>query len=171
MVVNWPAAGAVLLPHIGGFAGAIATRSNVETWYKGLQKPCFTPPTWSFGCVWSGIYSGIGYASYMVWRDGGGFEGEARLPLAVYATNLALNWAWTPIFFGAKKTQLALYEINLITATAVATGVLFYKINPIAGYLFIPYIAWLGLATALNYKIWKDNPEETDDKIVEIKDK
>lgn len=52
----------------------------------------------------------------------------------------------------------ALYEINLITATAIATGYMFYRINPLAGYLFVPYVAWLGLATWLNYSIVRDNP-------------
>lgn len=64
----------------------------------------------------------------------------------------------------------AFYEINLVTATAAATAYFFYKVNSVAGYLFIPYILWLGYATALNYKIFKDNPEYTV-KIKEIKDK
>lgn len=39
----------------------------------------------------------------------------------------------------------------------MAMGIAFYKVNPIAGYLVIPYLAWNSLATALNYVIYRDN--------------
>lgn len=96
--------------------------------------------------------------------------GAAKLPLIAYGANLALNWAWTPLFFNLKKVDIAFYEINLVGATAAATAYLFYKINPIAGALFVPYILWLSYATALNFRIFRDNPEYTT-KITEIKSK
>lgn len=155
---NIPLVGAILLPNLGGFAGGFITRNNLRPWYENLKKPGMRPPNWAFGPVWTSIYSSIGYASYLVYKEGGGFGGPAKLPLILYGTNLLANWAWTPIFFGAKQLNLALYEINLITATAVATGYMFYQIKPLAGYLFIPYVAWLGIATWLNYSIARDNP-------------
>ncbi|CAH0553955.1 unnamed protein product [Brassicogethes aeneus] len=160
IAISWPAVGATILPNLGGIAGGFITRKQIKSkWYDSLKRPDWRPPNWAFGPVWTSLYCSMGYASYMVFRDGGGFNGPAKIPLMVYGTNLAFNWAWTPIFFGAHKLKLALYEIQLINATAVASAYLFYKINPKAGYIMVPYMVWLGLATALNYVIARDNPE------------
>ncbi|XP_072379523.1 translocator protein-like [Diabrotica undecimpunctata] len=155
--LNWPAIGFTILPNLGGIAGGFITRRSINPWYENLKKPKCKPPNWAFGPVWTTLYSGMGYASYLVYRDGGGFQGPAKLPLIVYGVNLAANWAWTPIFFGKKDLQLALIEIQLINGTALGLTYLFHKINPTAGYLIVPYCIWLGLATALNYCIWRDN--------------
>jgi len=100
----------------------------------------------------------MGYASYLVYKEGGGFNDTTHLPLALYGTQLALNFAWSPIFFRKKSIKGGLITIVLLDTAVAGTAYLFYKVTPTAGYIFIPFLAWLGLATALNYRIWKDNP-------------
>ncbi|KAF4802490.1 Translocator protein [Turdus rufiventris] len=97
------------------------------------------------------------YGSYLVWKELGGFNEKSVVPLGLYAGNLALNWAWTPIFFGAHKMGWGLLTLLFTTGTAAATTASWYNINKTAAYLMVPYLAWLSLASALNYRIWKDN--------------
>lgn len=101
----------------------------------------------------------MGYASYMVWKEGGGFQGEAKEALMLYAASLAVNWSFTPIFFGAKSLKGGLICTSTLWGLIVATGLKFYRIVPLAGYLFIPYLIWDSLATALNFNIWMNNPK------------
>lgn len=157
-------AGAVALPNLGGIVNGQITRRNIETWYRHLKFPSYRPPNWVFAPVWTSLYSGMGYASYLVWRDGGGFGGDAQLPLIAYGAQLVLNWAWSPIFFGKRSILGGLIEIVALTGTAAACGVLFYQTNKVAGYLFVPYIAWLSFATFLNYSLYKLNCGDDKDK-------
>ncbi|CAO1300924.1 unnamed protein product [Diamesa tonsa] len=162
-------AAAVILPNIGGWAGGLITRSSLKPWYEGLKHPSFRPPNWVFGPTWTVLYSSMGYASYVVWKQGGGFSGAAKYPLMMYGTQLALNWAWTPIFFGLKNLKWSTVEIGALTVAAAATGVAFFKIDKVAGLIFIPYLAWLSFASLLNYTIYRDNTPAIEDKKPEEK--
>uniref|UniRef100_A0A182W5V1 Translocator protein n=1 Tax=Anopheles minimus TaxID=112268 RepID=A0A182W5V1_9DIPT len=163
--------GAVILPQLGGFVNGKLTRMQITDWYNHLKFPAFRPPNWLFAPVWTTLYSGMGYASYLVWKTGGGFSGPARVPLILYGTQLALNWAWTPIFFGMHQLKWSAVEIVALTASVAATGIAFYDINKLAGCLFIPYFAWCAFASVLNYSIYKLNtPKPSTATIEEVTD-
>ncbi|XP_065583528.1 translocator protein-like [Artemia franciscana] len=153
------AVAATLFPNVGGIFGALITRREVKTWYPTLNKPEWRPPNWAFGPVWTALYTGMGYASYLIYKEAGGFNGAAKLPLALYASQLALNWAWTPIFFGLHSIKGGLIDILLLDAAAAATAYSFFKVNSTAGWILAPYLAWLSVATALNYYVWKNNSD------------
>jgi len=164
-MVNLEAIGGTLLPFLGGVAGSLVTKKEIpKPWDKPSKKPWFCPPAWVFGPVWTTLYVSMGFASYLVYRDGGGFQGSGRNALILYGTQLAFNWAWTPIFFGAHKLKLALADILCLDVTVAATMYAFFQVNPIAGALLVPYQIWLTLATTLNYRIALDNAEEEEDK-------
>nr|KAG5696748.1 hypothetical protein BaRGS_013557 [Batillaria attramentaria] len=103
---------AVALPNLGGLAGVPINRRNRAQWFNLLKKPAWKPPDRVFAPMWTFLYSSMGYASYLVWRDGGGFSGAAMKPLTVYGAQLVLNWAWTPIFFGLRSLKWGLVEMG-----------------------------------------------------------
>ena len=155
------AIGLSVLPNVGGLFGTYFTRHNIKTWYEPkLDKPTWRPPNWLFAPVWTYLYTSMGYASYLVLRDG---VGESRkLALTLYGSQLALNWAWTPLFFGAHQLGLASAEIALLAANIGACIYTFYPINHTAAYLLAPYLAWVSFASLLTFNIWQRNKRKLD---------
>jgi tryptophan-rich sensory protein len=102
-----------LFPNLGGFAGSLISMNAIPEWYEKLDLPDWRPPNWLFAPAWTYLYTTMGLASYLVWRDGDGFRGKARWPLTLYLFQLALNWTWTPVFFGLKNLEAVSYFKNL----------------------------------------------------------
>lgn len=99
----------------------------------------------------------MGYGSYMIWKELGGFSKEAMVPLGLYAGQLALNWAWPPLFFGTRQMGWALVDLLLTGGMAAATAMAWHQVSPPAACLLYPYLAWLAFAATLNYRMWQDN--------------
>lgn len=119
-----------------------------RAWYANIPKPSWTPPAAVFGPVWTVLYSLMGVAAAMVYnldRDG--------IALILFAVQLFLNIIWTPVFFGAKNPQKALYVLTALVPAVVFTIWAFWSVDYIAGILLLPYLAWICVAWALNYSI------------------
>nr|CAD7392410.1 unnamed protein product [Timema cristinae] len=159
MKINWVAIALVILPNVGGWFGIIFNRAN-EAWYSTLILPSWNPPSYLFAPVWTILYCVIGFASYLIWRDGEGFKEEARIPLILYCTQLILNWIWTPIFYGAHSILWGLVDIVFLWVNIIACIFTFFRLNRIAAYLLFPYLVWISFATALNYAILRENPDK-----------
>jgi benzodiazapine receptor len=136
-------------------SGAIVTGTSVNLWYPTLRKPSWNPPSWVFGPVWTTLYVMMAIAAWLVWRKRD-FDG-ARCALLLFAAQLALNAAWTPLFFGLKNPLAGLLDIIPLCVAILATTVYFWRVSAIAGMLLIPYWLWVCFATALNFTIWKLN--------------
>lgn len=137
------------------FLGSAITTPVVSTWYAGLVKPSWTPPNWVFGPVWSALYLMMAVAVWLVWRRGG--FATAAIPLTLFLVQLALNAAWSILFFGLRMPGLAFAEIVLLWFAILVTLVMFWRLNPIAGFLLVPYILWTTFAGALNLALWQLN--------------
>lgn len=136
---------------VSGIGGAVTT-PEIDGWYRLLPKPGFTPPDWLFAPVWTTLYLMMAIAAWRVWRASG--IAGARGALSLHLMQLALNLAWSVLFFGLHLTGWALVDILLLLIAIVLTARAFLAHDRIAGLLMLPYIAWVGYATALNTAIW-----------------
>jgi benzodiazapine receptor len=136
---------------VAALAGAVTSRS-VDVWYPTLAKPGFTPPEWMFGPVWSVLYALMAIAAWRVWRRAG-LQG-AGFAFLLFGLQLALNLEWTILFFGQHAIGWALADMVVLLLLIVATMSSFWRIDRIAGLLFLPYVLWVGYAMLLNAAIW-----------------
>ncbi len=137
---------------IGGIASIQAA-----SFYAGLVRPEWAPPAAWFGPVWTALYALMAIAAWLVWRSGG-FR-AARGALTLFLVQLALNALWSWLFFRWKLGALAVIEIALLWLLVVATLFAFWRVRKMAGALLLPYLLWVGFATALCYSVWRLNPE------------
>jgi len=136
-----------------GLIGSVFTTRSVGSWYLALSKPSWTPPSGVFGPVWTALYVMMGVAAWLVWRR----SGLATLPISLFAVQLALNVAWSAIFFGMRQPGWAFVDIVALWVAVAATMIAFYRVTPTAGLLLAPYLAWITFASALNLAIWRMN--------------
>ncbi|MBC8130834.1 MAG: tryptophan-rich sensory protein [Rhizobiaceae bacterium] len=117
-------------------------------WYAGLTKPWFSPPNWLFGPAWTLLYILIGTAGWRVWQ-----RGLARC-LLLWIIQMALNFSWSPVFFGAHLTGLGLVVLIAMLASIIAFIFETWTKDRTAALLFMPYAAWVTFAGLLNGAIW-----------------
>jgi tryptophan-rich sensory protein len=146
---------AILICFAAAGIGSLATTPQIPGWYANLAKPTWTPPGWIFGPVWTLLYLMMAVAAWLVWRPAG-FAG-AKLPLALFAIQLALNSLWSVLFFGLQNPGAAAVDIILLWAAILATMITFWRWSRVAGGLLAPYLAWVSLAAVLNAAIWTMN--------------
>ncbi|MCY7271767.1 MAG: tryptophan-rich sensory protein [Sphingomonas bacterium] len=140
----------------GSVMGVVSNSGFDNGWYAALQKPAFQPPGWVFGVMWTTLYTMLGIALAAILNEPE--SKQRKLALSLFAAQLTLNFAWSPVFFGFGMIDLALVLIIVMLLLAVATANLFRQIRPVAGWLMLPYLLWLCIATALNYETGRLNP-------------
>ncbi len=127
--------------------GGLATDPS-SRWFTRLRKPAFYPPPQAFGIVWSALYTGIAWAGGEVLARA---DGRQRHDFArAYAVNLALNTAWTPIFFRAHRPWLATLESAVLTVSAADLVRRAAPVSRPAAAALAPYAAWTAFATVLS---------------------
>ena len=125
-------------------------------WYAALKKPPWNPPAWIFGPVWTTLYTMMAVAAWLVWRRGG--FAKQRKSLTLFLVQLAINAAWSPLFFRLRSPGSAFADILLLWLAIAATVVAFRRVSAAAMLLLVPYLAWVSFAAVLNFTLWRLNP-------------
>ena len=122
-------------------------------WYRAMRKPAWTPPNWAFPVAWTTLYLLMSAAA----ARAAGVEG-AEAGLALWSVQIAFNTLWTPVFFGLRRMKLALGVLGALWLAVAATMVAFFRVDVWAGTMFLPYLAWVSVAFALNLSVVRLNP-------------
>ncbi len=123
-------------------------------WYDNLDKPSWTPPNWVFPLTWTILYVLMAYAGVRV-----AVLDNNAVPVAFWALQIAVNTLWTPMFFGLRRLRVGFYTIVLLWVAVAGFMISAYQIDAIAGLLFVPYLIWVTIASALNFSVWRRNPD------------
>ncbi len=126
-----------------------------DNWYAQLKRPAWSPPNAVFAPVWTTLYLCMAVSAWLVWKRE--IVRSTWLPLLVFLLQLAANAAWSWLFFRRHRIDLAFLDILILLVLIMATLGLFFRRSRIAGWLLIPYLAWVLFATALNYQFWRLN--------------
>ncbi len=137
---------------LGAFASA-----GAATFYRQLERPNWAPPSWLFAPVWTLLYLLMAVSAWLVWREHG--FGGARLGLTLFLLQLGVNALWSWLFFVWRRGALAFADTLVLGALLIATLAAFWHVSALAGALLLPYLAWVGFASALSYVVWQRNPD------------
>lgn len=148
--VGWAA-----LTGVAAAAGGVASR-NAAGFYATLDRPPWAPPAWLFGPAWAVLYLAMATAAWMVSRSDESGRGPA---LALYVVQLVANAGWTWLFFALRRGSWAFGEVLVLLLLVALTAAAFWRVRPAAGVLLLPYLAWVGFATALTWSVWRRNPD------------
>lgn len=132
--------------------GSVFTIGAIDTWYVTLDKPFFSPPNWVFGPVWTLLYLLMGISLYLVWITKTE-KRQKKLGITFFFIQLGLNALWSIIFFGLKSPSVAFVGIILLWLAIFLTIKNFLQLSKAAGWLLVPYLAWVSFATILNLSI------------------
>ena len=136
-------------------AGATGGLFPTGEWYKGLNKPSWVPPNWVFPVAWTSIYLLISFAGARV----AVLDGNAYA-MAFWGLQIALNTLWTPVFFGLRHLRASLAVMAGLWIAVFGATITHFQLDFWAGLAFVPYLAWVTVAAALNLAMVRLNPDQ-----------
>ena len=121
-------------------------------WYSHLNKAAWTPPSYLFAPIWTVLYLAMAFAAWLVWSQGG-FR-KQYFALSLFVLQLLVNAAWSFICFGLHALPLSVADMLTLWFVVLATMLAFFRVNRVAGWLFVPYLVFVTFAASLNVALW-----------------
>lgn len=137
---------------VGGLS-AFFTRNSMNL-YETIIRPPLSPPSWAFPVVWTVLFILMGISASMIYLDRTAPVPRKKSALYTYALSLIVNFFWSIIFFNLRAYLFAFIWLLLLLYLIIKTILKYYKINPLAAYLQIPYLLWVTFAGYLTFAIW-----------------
>jgi len=166
----------IIICQLAGVVGSLFTAPEIDSWFKTLIKPSFSPPNWLFAPVWTILFLLMGISLYLVWDKNWVVKNEIGNSkqkiwnswsrelaigkwqkiniILIFAFQLILNILWSVIFFGMHSPMVAFFEVLTLWVAILFTIVNFYRVSKLAAYLLVPYIVWVSFAAILNCFLW-----------------
>ncbi len=135
-------------------AAATGAMFSPGEWYQDLRKPSFTPPNWLFPVAWTVLYIASAYAAARVT-----LVAENGHAMGFWALQIVLNTLWSPVFFGLHRIRAGMVILSALWVAVCGTMLSFWTLDLMAGALIAPYLVWVTIAGALNFELWRLNPE------------
>lgn len=135
---------------VGGLSGLLI-REGVRNFQETVEKPALMPPAWLFPVAWTILYLLMGFGAARVHRSG---KPESLLALAVYWTQLGVNFCWPLLFFNRGVYLFSFGWLVGLWVLIAAMIWLFWKVDRTAALLQLPYLGWTAFAGYLNYSVW-----------------
>ncbi|HEX8641324.1 MAG TPA: TspO/MBR family protein [Allosphingosinicella sp.] len=145
-----------LIVLLGSVSGQVAGSGYGNPWFDALEKPALMPPGWVFGAVWTILYILLGLVLAMLLHAHGAHR-RGRV-VALFLLQLAMNYAWPPLFFAFHEVGAALTLIGAMIVLTLALIVLAWPIRRFAALLMLPYLGWLCFAAFLTAQVGALNP-------------
>jgi tryptophan-rich sensory protein len=155
--LRWALVTVPAIVFLGFLSGRLANSGFGSRWFASLNLPALMPPGWAFAVAWTILYILMALAFAIVLHARGA-KGR-RAAVALFLVQLALNLAWSPLFFRVHQVGAALGLILVLALLVALTTALFWRIRPFAGALMLPYLVWLVFASYLNYEVGRLNPD------------
>lgn len=156
MKIKWDLlVGSIILCHLPGIIGSIATMMNLG-WYETLQKPWFTPPGIMISIIWLTLYTLMGISLYLVLNNNK--ISKIKMPMFYFGVQAFFNAFWSISFFGLHTIIFSFIVIICLISFSIIWLVSFALIDKRIYWLLMPYIIWLWIAASLNLCLIFLNP-------------
>ncbi len=145
-------------PVLASAVGVPAVQRAQPRWFLREKKPSFQPPSWVFGPTWTALYTLMTASAHRVLRQPA--SAHRTRALGWWWAQMALNAAWTPLFFGKsrKRRVAALADVVLLVGSIAGYLRSARKVDTRAAAMMVPYLGWTLFATALNAENLRLNP-------------